>query len=1185
MRVRLNKQSLTELLARSARSQNAWAIRVGVSRGHWSDLVNGKHPYPSPKTREQMLDALGVPFEDLFEIESPNSEADTALKTSLAQRYIIDREIGAGAMGVVYLARDIQFGRQVAIKMVFAEAVGGLDEHFVTEVRNTAQLQHPNILPLFDAGEIDGRPYYVTPYVAQGSLRDLIEHRGALNVEEALPIVRNIVAALDYAHGKDVLHCDVKPENILLTGDHAYVADFGLSRAVHMVAVREWDRPPEVDIGAGTPAYVSPERARAELHLDPRSDVYSLACVVFEMLSGQTPFRGGSTTEIVKRRFDSVPPDLRLVAPRLPAALASVLAAAMSPDREHRPAAAGQFLRRLELAATTAAVPVSGDTSTAAHTALTAITSWALTRRSTPRASLMQNLFDDLRYSMRSLRRKPLFAVVAIITLALGIGANAAIFSVVNGVLLRPLPYPEPERLIRIYSQFEGRTCCPISTPNFLDLRSQVSQLEDMVSYGGGMFAISGDGDPVRMRGLYVTHGYFEMLGAEPQVGRLIGQVDDQFGGESVVVISDRLWQDRYGASEDVVGQSINIDSVPHTVIGVAPQEFREGQSTQLYVPFAWDPNDLPSRNSNSNSTLARLAPGATVESALAELSTLYAAIVKLYPDVISNDGIGVRRLSEATVGDRDRGPLLMLWGAVGMVLLVACANVVNLMLARAESRHRELAVRSALGATRGQIVRHFLTESLAVSLIGGLVGVLSAYGGLRLLLGSYSDAIPRSGGISVDTSVLLFSLLVSIVTGVAVGLLPALWHRSGDLAAELSESSRGQVGGQRRLREALVVLEVAMALILVIGAGLMLKSFWRLSQVDVGVDPTSIVSARVSLPAARYPEPVDRLGFYDALADRLRALPSVEEVGLASHVPFDGSHSNFSRVWPVTNPDVGATFVEARVVDSRFFATLGLDIQAGRSFEPTDITDAPTVVLVNGELVRQLFAGGTPLGEFITGSVGSDGWQIVGVVEDVLEHGPTSEIPPTVYFANSQAARSSMALTLRTAGDPLNVVPELRRIVTEIDSDLPVHGVNRLDQLISGGLGGRRFTMSLLAVFAGVALTLGAVGIYGMMAYNVECRTREIGLRQALGASPGSVLAMVISQGTRTTLIGVTLGVVGAYFMRQSISSLLFEVSGFDVSTYAAVAGLLLFVAILACFVPARRAAAVDPMEALRQD
>jgi len=797
----------------------------------------------------------------------------------------------------------------------------------------------------------------------------------------------------------------------------------------------------------------------------------------------------------------------------------------------------------------------------------------------------MQNMFDDLRYSMRSLRRKPLFAIVAIITLALGIGANAAIFSVVNAVILRPLPYPEPERLVVINSQFEGRTCCPISAPNFLDLRDQVSEIDDMVAAGGTMFAVSGGSEPVRMSGLYVTQGYFEMLGAQPQAGRMIGAAEDQFGSEAVVVISDRLWRDRYDADPAVVGQSINVDSVPRTIIGVAPPDFREGRATQLYVPFAWDPDNLPHRNQNSNTTIARLAPGATAESALAELRSLYAAIIEMYPDEISNEGIDVTPLGEATVRARDRAPLFMLWGAVGMVLLVACANVVNLMLARAESRHRELAVRSALGATRGQILRHFLTESLAISLVGGAVGVLCAYGGLQLLLGTFGDAIPRSGGVGVDRSVLLFSLFVSVGTGIAVGLFPALWHRSGDLAAELSESSRGQVGGQRRLREGLVVVEVAMALILVIGAGLMLKSFWRLSQVDVGVDPARIVTARVALPQARYPEAIDRLSFYDALTERVRAIPAIEQVGLASHVPFDGSHSNFSQIWPVTNPDTAATFVEARVADPGFFDTLGLSIRSGRGFEPTDILDAPTVVVVNDELVRQLFADTNPVGEFITGAVNDDGWQIVGTVEDIREHGPDEEVPPTIYFAYTQGDRSSLALTVRAAGDPLDVVPEIRRIVTELDSDLPVYGVNRLDELISGGQGGRRFSMSLLLVFAGVALTLGAVGIYGMMAYSVECRTREIGLRQALGANRRSVLAMVMTQGTRTTLVGVALGVVGAYFLRQSLSSLLFEVGGFDVATYTAVAALLILVAAVACYVPARRAAAVDPMDALRQD
>ncbi len=1124
MRVRLKTDELGDILARSKRSQNAWALRIGISRGHWSDLVNGKHPYPSPKTRELMLDALGAEFDAIFEVESAAPDSGV-VGSSLDERYVVDRVVGEGAMGTVYLARDLRFGRRVAIKMVSREAIAGLSERFIAETRNTGRLQHPNVLPLLDAGTIEDQPYYVTPFIEDGSLRERLD-QGPLPLREALGVLRDMAAAIDYAHGEEILHCDIKPENVLLAGEHAYVADFGLSRAIHIEAVREWDRPPEVDIAAGTPAYVSPEQARAELSLDARSDVYSLACVAFEMLTGRTPFSGGSTTEVVKRRFDSVPPDLRRLAPGIPEAIASVVAAGMALDPADRPRSASEFMRRLELATTTA--PSSDSSASASQQAFQAITTWALARASNPRPNIMRNLIEDLRFSVRSLMRRPLFAIVAIVTLALGIGANTAIFSVVNAVVLRPLPYPEPEQLVRISSQYEGRTCCPISTPNFLDLREQTTQLQSMVAYSSGMAAVSGSGEPVRLRTMRVNAGYFEMLGAEPQLGRFIGTTEDTFGSELVAVISDQLWRDRYEGRSDVIGETIRMDSRVRTIIGVAPQEFREGSSTSIYIPFAWDPENLPSRNQNANLTLARLATGASVESALAELRTLYGEIVNLYPDQIANKGIDVEPYSDFIVGDRQRRPLYMLWGAVGMVLLVACANVVNLMLARAEARHRELAVRSALGATRARILWHFLAESLMVSLVGAAVGIACAYGSLQFLLSNFGGAIPRSGAIGIDSDVLLFSLAIAVGTGFLVGLVPVIWQRSGDASAALGESTRGQTGNKRRLREVLVALQVAVALILVIGAGLMLKSFWRLSQVDVGVDPERLGTVRISLPISDYPEASDRIDFFNALRDRVAELPSVESVGLASAVPFTNTFSNFSAMWPVGNPDRKATFVESRTIDPHYFETLGLSVRLGRNFSTLDQPDTAAGIIVNAEFARQLFEDENPIGRAITAGPGSE-WEILGLAEDVREHGPDRRVPPTAYFSHSQTGRTSLALTIRSDGDPLDVMPDIRGMVRELDADLPVFGINRFDRLIANGFGSRRFTMSLLGTFAAIAMTLGAIGIYGMMAYSVECRTREIGLRQALGASPGSVLRMVVGQGTATALVGVALGVVGA--------------------------------------------------------
>lgn len=1184
MKVRLKLEALQERLATSRRSQNAWAMRVGLSRGHWSDIVNGRHPYPSAKTRAQMLEAFEAELDELFEIETVGAAGEeVGLAAGLAPRYVIDRLIAEGAMGAVWLARDARFGRQVAIKTVAPEAIAGLGtEGLLREVRRTARLQHPNVLPIFDAGETDGRGYYVMPFIAGGCLRDRLSRQGRMSVDAALPILRGIAAALDHAHAEGVLHCDVKPENVLLAGDHAWVADFGLSRAAHDDAVREWERPPEVDIAAGTPAYVSPEQARAHRQLDARSDVYSLACVAFEMLSGRQPYEGRSTTEIVRRRFDAVPPDLAAAAPGLPAAVVRVIAAAMSVDPDSRPTSAGDLVDRLAAAACASAPrPRSGALQSAAR----AVTRWAASRAPRRRGLLMRNLLDDLRFSVRSMGRRPLFALVAILTLALGIGANAAIFSVVHAVVLRPLPFPDPDRLLRIYSTFEGEACCTVAAPSFVDLRNEVQSFERLVAYSGGAFTITGDKEPVRIEGQYVSHGFFEMLGAVPQVGRFIEERDDTYGAEPVVVLGDTLWRERFDGRADVVGQSVTIDSIPRTIVGVAPPDFRLTSRPQLFVPHAWTPEQAQSRTRNYLVVVGRLADQVSTEQAAAELEAAYGRIVEANP-VIANKGVAVRPVPAWLLSSERTRPILVLWGAVAMVLLVACVNVVNLALARAETRQRELAVRAALGAGRGRLIRHFLTESLVVALVGGAVGTAVAYGGLRVLLSAFGDAVPRASEVSLSGTVLLFALAVSLLTGLVVGFVPALQTAPERLYRGLREAGRGAGGGGGRLRQGLVMVEMALAIILVIGAGLLLRSFWKLSSVDVGVPAERILAVNVSLPDARYPESSDVETFYATFGERLRALPGVVAVSMSSALPFTNTHNNFSQVLPLHDPTVSAQFVEARVVDAEYFATLGVAMRSGRSFAPTDVPDGPAAVVINERLQRMLFAGADAVGKMLGAAPGQEnGWEVVGVVADIREHGPDRPAPPTVFFYLGQNMQSELSVAVRSAVDPLDLAPQIRSVARDLDPELALYGVERLDVMIHDSLGNRRFVLTLLSIFAAVALALGAIGIYGVMAYAVARQTREIGLRQALGASPATVLLRVVLHGVKLAAAGIGLGLAGAYFLRRGLESMLFEVQGFDPLTYAIVAAVLGAVAVLACAVPARRAAAVDPMEALRED
>jgi predicted permease len=487
------------------------------------------------------------------------------------------------------------------------------------------------------------------------------------------------------------------------------------------------------------------------------------------------------------------------------------------------------------------------------------------------------------------------------------------------------------------------------------------------------------------------------------------------------------------------------------------------------------------------------------------------------------------------------------------------------------------------MGAPRARLLRHFLSESLMVSVGGALLGIVGAWAALRLLLARYGDAIPRSSDVGIDLHVLAFALLVGVATGLVVGLVPALQTSPSRLYNALREGARGSAGGQSLLRQGLVVLEVAAALVLVVGAGLMLKSFWRLSQVDVGVDAAQLVSARVSLPNARYPDATTNRSFWASLLAEIERLPAVEAAALTSAVPFTGTYNNYSVITPSNEPDREATFVESRTITPGFFDTMELSLLQGRNFSTADNADSAPVVVINRELARQIFPDDDAIGSTITPGPGSNGWQVIGMVENHLEHGPDRPPAPTVYFPLSQGWRSSMALTARTAGDPLDIVPDIRRIVAQLDDELPVYSIFTLDQLLFQGTGSRRFNMLLLSTFAGLALLLGAVGIYGVMAYTVERRTREIGLRQALGATRGRVLGLVVGQGFRLAAIGVAIGTAGAYWLRQTMSSMLFEVSSLDPTVYVAVAVVLIGVASAACLVPARRAAAIDPMVALR--
>jgi putative ABC transport system permease protein len=686
------------------------------------------------------------------------------------------------------------------------------------------------------------------------------------------------------------------------------------------------------------------------------------------------------------------------------------------------------------------------------------------------------------------------------------------------------------------------------------------------------------DGDNAALVfGSRTTPGLLDLLGVPPQLGRTLSASDGVVGAEHVVVISHGFWQNRLGGDPDVIGSTVRFTETPYTIVGVMPQGFQFRGS--FFVPFQWDLSNLGFRRSNFINLYGRLAPGANGEAASAELHSLWTGLgAQQAEDLYDDSGMRAEPLLEATVS-RSRTPLFILAGAVGLVLLVACANVANLMLARSEARHREIALRAALGAGRGRLIRQFLTESLVLSVGGGLVGLGAAFAGMRVLLALSANAIPRVDEIGMNGIVLAFALLVSVVTGIVVGLAPALQAKADHAA--LKDGARGTSGKMTLLRQGLVVTEVALALMLVTGTGLLLKSFWNAQGAEMGFDSENLLIVNLWLPPSRYENAGAQTIFFETLLPQLRGLPQVRQAGMTNMVPVESFGNNFTTISPVGDDERQSHFVEARRITETYFETMGIPLQRGRNFDPSDLTNSGATVVVNEELVRQLFDDDqNPVGARLGGDLRSHP-EIIGVVGNVRGYRPDEHPRPTIYFA----VPVSSNLMIRTASDPEQATGQIRQAVAGLDPAVRVYDVDVMSEIVDDSLGDRKFQLILLLVFAGVALTLGAVGIYGVMSYSVAQQTRELGVRMALGALPGDVLKLVVGKGAILAVIGVVIGGTATFLLRRVLEGVLFDVSATDPITYGSVALLLIGVAVVACFVPARRAASVDPMEALRYE
>ncbi len=804
----------------------------------------------------------------------------------------------------------------------------------------------------------------------------------------------------------------------------------------------------------------------------------------------------------------------------------------------------------------------------------------------------LENTLRDISYSLRVLLKSYAFTIVVVLTLALGIGANTAIFSFANGILLRPLPYSQSDRLAVLDEAAlkRGIDSMNVSYPNFLDWREQNKVFEDIgVHFGTSRFALSGAGEPVEIRGTRVSSGLFEILRVSPQLGRTITADEDRPQQDAVVILGHDLWQRNFGGDPNIIGQKIVLSNRPRTVIGVMPRGFRFPEISELWVPLALTPQTF-TRTDHGLSAIARLKDGVTFTEAQAEMNNVAARIEQANP--VTNEGMGVKVMSlhDNLVGDY-RQALLILLGVVGCVLLVACVNVANLMLARATARQKEFALRAALGASRWRIMRQLLIESLLLAVAGGVLGFVLSMLALRLLLSAIPIQLPYWMNFGIDLRVLVFTVGITLLTGAIFGAIPALQSSRVDLNDTLKEGGRGAIGFRGRSRSLLVVTEIALSLVLLVGAGLMIQSFMRLRHVNIGLDATHVLTASVILPSAKYRADEQRATFFKQLVERMRNVPGVEAASATSTLPLNGDTWGRSLTvegFPVLS--VGqAPMIQHTVVMPGYFRTLGIALLYGRDFTEADSPDAPPVTIIDERLAREYWPNDNPVGKRVRFGPPEDNepWHtIIGVVRTVRHQRMQEDTRKSVYLPHSQVPVNSMVLAARTTSvNPRDVAGAMRGAVAQIDPDQPVSRIMTMEEVVAESIWQPRLYATLFSVFAGGALVLALIGIYGVMAFLVQTRTHEIGVRMALGATARDVFKLIVGRGMKLTIIGVVIGVGGAIALTRLMHTLLFNTSATDPITFIVISLLLSLAAFFACYLPARRAAKVDPLVALRYE
>jgi len=814
----------------------------------------------------------------------------------------------------------------------------------------------------------------------------------------------------------------------------------------------------------------------------------------------------------------------------------------------------------------------------------------------------MAGIFQDIRYAARQLRKAPGFAAVAVVTLALGIGANTAIFSVVNGVLLRPLAFKDADRLVRLWhvppqKSFPGIPTFSVSPANYLDWQSQNHVFEQMAVMGYYGFTMTGGDKPEQVDASSVSAGFFSTLGVQPMIGRVPTPDEDKPGRSNVVVLSHRFWQDHFGSNRNIVGQNITLDGTSYLVSGVMPPSFRFPDFAQMWTPMAWTDQDKIIRGNHNYMVVARLRPGVDVKQAQAEMNTISSRLEQQYPADDKGWGAIVIPLHADMVSDV-RPALLVLLGAVGFILLIACVNVTNLSLARIFARHKEIAIRTAMGASSMRIVRQIVSESVLLALLGGALGLTYAHFGIRLIMNFLANRLPASIEVGLDLKVLAFTAVISILTGVIAGILPAL-HLSRANVNQALKQGLGRTdtdSSGNRTRSILVVLEVSLSLVLLIGAGLMIRSFQMLHEVNPGFESHGVLTMTPAVSRKTFSQPLQQISFNDRVLERVRALPGVVSAGMIDDIPLgaNGSDQPIAVEGRPVVPMAEQPEVDVRVISSGYISALQIPLLRGRDFDETDVAGRPPSTLISASLAKQFWPNENPIGKHITLTFFGTVREVVGVVGDVKSDGLDQNRPPAMLYVplgqlsapTAGGWRSfSMTLVVRSSAKPASLVSAVSNAVHDVDRNIPVRNVLTMDELVTTSLSQQRFNLMLLSAFAVLALILAAIGIYSVLSYSVRRRVQEIGIRLALGARISDVLRMIVIEGMRPTLLGVTIGIVGALALGQVMSSLVYGVKPTDPLTFLAVAMVLAVVALSATIIPAYRAARVDPMVALRYE